>query len=82
MKFTTKDNDNDACNWSSSGDCAFTSAQWYYNCYYSSLNDHYGDDPTKSILWCTWRGCLYFQPYVNKNTSYLKHFTNNTLILI
>ena len=66
MKFTTKDNDNDTGNWGSSGNCVieFTGAWWYCNCYYSNLNGRYGDDITKGIMWCSWRGCLYSLPFV------------------
>ena len=66
MKFTTKDNKNDTGNWGSSGNCAikFTGAWQYCNCYYSNLNGRYGDDTTKGIMWCSWRGCLYSLPFV------------------
>ena len=65
MEFTTKDNDNDAGNWGSSGNCAieFTGAWWYNNCYYSNLNGLYGIDGVRGIAWYHWKGYASL-PYV------------------
>ena len=67
MKFTTKDNDNDAGNWGSSDNCAieFTGAWWYNNCYRSNLNGQYGvDSQGKGVyLECTERFRIFFSIY-------------------
>ena len=70
MKFTTKDNDNDAGNWGSSDNCVieFSGAWWYNNCYYSNLNGLYGIDTVDGIVWHHWRGPAYSLPYVEMKT--------------
>ena len=66
MKFTTKDNDNDA--YSSNCAIVYTGAWWYNGCYYSNLNGLYGNDSDDGIIWYHWKGWGYSLPYVDMKT--------------
>uniref|UniRef100_A0A1X7TSZ8 Fibrinogen C-terminal domain-containing protein n=1 Tax=Amphimedon queenslandica TaxID=400682 RepID=A0A1X7TSZ8_AMPQE len=53
MKFSTRDNDNDAL---SRYNCAqySTGAWWYYDCYYSNLNGRYFNTAINNQQEITW----------------------------
>ena len=63
MKFTTKDNDNDA--WVHNCAVQHSHGAWWYNtCHQASLNGKYGNTQgNRGLNWITWKGNRHSMSY-------------------